>query len=251
MKKNIFLVLVGLCLVLLVNSLADSADPVIKPVDQPMLAAFQASQISFSEIKVQGWAEINHNFLSGEALNDLGNKVEAVLGKHSALTRKVISDEEFNSLEISGRTESGENVFVTFQSLTNGRNESGTYLVVNISDVQGPERILSGRQKVLDIFTEFNCTPEINELLVGYVEGQLTNSTCQEKIMNVFYAAGGKQHGGIEENGYISKTGFAPNLPAVLDVNGKQVNLQVAASYNEINNRTYFYIGSPLICSDY
>ncbi|MDD4752577.1 MAG: YwmB family TATA-box binding protein [Desulfitobacteriaceae bacterium] len=251
MKKNIAFLLIGLSFVILVNAWASSSDPVLKSVEHPMLAAFQASEAYFSDAKVQGWAEINHDFLSVAALNDLGNKVEEVLGKHSVLTRKEISDEGFNSLEISGRAESGGNVSVIFQSLTNEREENGTYLVVNISDTRGVGEILSIREKIMDIFTEFDRTPEINELLVGYVEGQLPAKDCRNKIKNIFQAAGGKLFGGIEESGYISKTGFVSNLPAVVEVNGKQVNMQVAASFNEIDCRTYIYIGSPLVCSDY
>lgn len=252
MKKNLIFLLVGFLSVMCINTWSNRAEQsAMKTGLQPMLAAFESAQVSFSEGDVQGWSEINKEFSSLEDLKNYGDQVEKLFVGKNYFERKEISDQKFNSLEIKGSPEPGVRVEIVFQSLLEESKENATYLVANIIDARGPEKISFGRQKMLDIFSVFNKTPDINQLLIGSINGRLTKNNRNNKLNDIFHGAGGKVHGGVEDAIYSSKTGFIPGLPGYVEANGKKINLQAAASYNEIDQRTYIYIGSPLVYSDY
>lgn len=251
MKKNILILLTGLLLIFGMNAWAKSAIRDPKPVEKPMQAAFQGAHLEYAEGKLQGWARVDRDFSSLNKLHGYGNQVETILSPVSVFERKEISDSGFHSLELTGEIKEGVRAEIVFQSLPEGAEGKETYLIVNIVDTCGPETIDWAEEKMAAVFDIFGQNPEMNRMFAGYIPGKLSNRECNSRIKKAFQAAGGKAGGGIENDQFVSKTGYVVNLPGTMEVSGRRINMQIAASYNEINNRTYFYIGSPMVLSDY
>lgn len=251
MKKNLLLVLIGFAVISLVGPLAKQVGTDAKIVDRPLENAFHASGCQFFQAKVQGWAQVAESNYSIEELQRFGDMVEGSLQLKEPLERKSISDEDFNSLEMTGVIAPGITGEFILQSLSDDGGKSETYLIVNITDSRGPEALVWGRKRLEDAFRVFEKQPVVNLLLAGFHEGLLDQKISSKRVNAIFQAAGGKMHDGIEEENYISMTGYVPNLPNEINVNGQKTNLQVAASYNDLEDRTYFYLGSPLVYTDY
>jgi len=248
---TLFLTVIILAGGYLILTLLKPSDPVMKPVNQPMMAAFQAAKAQFCELKIQGWAKLNNKFCTLTELNQYADEVEKFFAPDAPLKRETGSDAGFQSLTLSGPIKSGISAKVIFQSLSDGENENETYLILNFLDSRGAEMLALDRQKMTGVFRIFKSEPEINQLLVGHMEGKLVSSQQNGIIEDIFQAAGGKVYGGVVEEYYISKTGFVPNLIDQVQVGTDRINMQAAMSYNEIDNKTYLYIGSPLVFSDY
>lgn len=251
MKKNLFILCFCFLAVIIINPLLKGADPVTKPIEQPMLAAFQASQAVFTEVKLQGWAKINQKFCSIPTLEEYADQVERIMEPSSPLARYRTTDAGFSSLEMKGEITEGLSAEVIFQSLCDGDEENETYLIVNIVDSRGPGNMPTDREKLLNGFREFERVPDMNQLVVGYLKGKLPPKKGIKVIETVFESVGGKINAGVEEASYLSKTGFVPNLHESVLAGSDKTNLQVAMSYNEIEDKTYIYIGTPLVYGDY
>lgn len=246
MKKYFFLVIIA---ILGVSFYLNASQEVMQPLDQPLDVAFKASEATFFELKFQGWAEINNKYSTVEELNAYADMVEAALGVQSSGERAIISEESFKSLKMSCAIQEGVVSDITFQSLEGEQCE--TYLIINILSKNDPDNSLVWRQQILTAFQEFDKTPEINTLYVGFIAGEIKNSKCNKIIKDIFKAVGGKIVEGVDEPNYISKTGFVPNLLESVKVADKEVNMQVGASYNDLDERTYLFIGAPLIMENY
>ncbi|ATW25975.1 YwmB family TATA-box binding protein [Candidatus Formimonas warabiya] len=255
MKKYLlpFLLLLELLagILIVVNFYLRDINPVMKTVDQPMQAAFESSKSVFSEVKLQGWAKVDEKFCSAPELDHYGGLVENILGAPASLTRERIADEGFHSLQLKGKLSQGQSVEIIFQSLQDKKKDDKTYLIINMVDTRGPESLDWSKEKMVAAFREFQKEPELNQLMVGFKPGKLTKSAYRTLINEIFSSIGGKISGGVEEENYISKTGYVPNIHDKLKVGSNDVNMQVAMSYNELENKTYIYIGSPLVFYDY
>ena len=223
----------------------------VKAVSQPLQVAFQSSKAVFVENKLQGWAKINNNFSSRKELLAYGSKVEHSLGMNDAVVREEASDEGFNSLKIKGEISEKVTAEIIIQSLRDKKSQDETYLIVNMVDYRGPEFLDVSKEKMRAAFNLFEQEPEINQLVIGYQKGKLGKKSYRNTISSIFSAVGGKISGEVEEENYFSKTGYVPSIDEKLKVGRDDVNLQVAMAYDEIENRTYIYIGSPLVYSDY
>jgi hypothetical protein len=222
-----------------------------KTVSQPMQVAFQSSQAIFVENKLQGWAKINDCFSSREELLDYAAKVCEILGMENAVSREEASDEGFNSLKIKGGISEKVTAEIIFQSLMDKKTQDETYLIINMVDFRGPEFLDIAKEKMKSAFQVFEQDPEINQLMIGFRKGRLEKASYQSVINGIFSSVGGKINGEVEEENYFSTTGYISSIHEKLKVGRDDVNIQVAMSFDELENKTYIYIGSPLVYSDY
>jgi hypothetical protein len=252
MKKNIILV-TGCFLIAVIVPLLKQSDPVLKPFHQHMLTAYQGAEIQFCESRVQGWAHINTKFSSMKELNDYANQVERVLAPIKPLKREESRDSKFNSLTMNGSVTAGLSAQVIFQSLSVGEKdqERETYLIINVIDFRGPETLGLNREKVVSVFKEFGKQAEINQMIIGFKSGLLGKEEQNKIMKNIFQAVGADTNQGVNEDNYVSRTGYVPGLGNTVTVGRNKVNMQAALAGNEIENKTYVYIGSPLVFSDY
>lgn len=230
----------------------NNVKPTVKTVAKPMEVAFQNANAAFVETKLQGWAKINDLFLTKEELLNNSLKVEKILGLNDDVIREATSEQGFNSFKVIGHIyEKNIKVEVIFQSLMDTKNKNETYLIINMVDSKGPDFFDMTKEILGSAFQVFNQEPEINQLIIGFQDGKLTKKTYDDTINSIFSAVGGKISGEVEEENYFSMTGYVPNIKDKLKIGRDDVNIQVAMAYDELENKTYIYIGSPLVYSDY
>lgn len=253
-RKEIYILVFLGCLVAsgcFINYYYNNIKPAVKTVSQPMQVAFQSSKAIFVETKLQGWAKINDLFSTGEELLSYGSQIEHILGLEDAVIREEASDQGFNSLKITGQISEKLTVEIIFQSLTDTKSKDETYLIVNMVDFRGPGFLNLAKGKMRSAFQVFQQEPEINQLMIGFQEGKLSKKSYSNTINGIFSSVGGRISGEVEEENYFSITGYVPNIEEKLKVGQRDVNIQVAMAYDELENKTYIYIGSPLVYSDY
>ncbi|HHT63322.1 MAG: YwmB family TATA-box binding protein [Bacillota bacterium] len=253
-RKELFVTVLLATLIaigVLINYYNNSVDSAVKTVSQPMQVAFQSSKAIFVESKLQGWAKINDHFSSREELLGYGSQVEKAMGLQKNSIREEASDEGFNSLKIKGEITDKITVEIILQSLLDKKSQDETYLIINMVDYRGPEFLDLSKEQMRAAFEIFEQEPEINQLIIGYQKGKLEKKSYQNTISGIFASVGGRISGEIDEENYFSKTGYVPNIEEKLLVGRDEVNIQVAMAYDELENKTYIYIGSPLVYSDY
>jgi len=253
-RRNIYLLVFLGCLIstgCFIHYYFNNIKPAVKIVSQPMQVAFQSSNAIFVETKLQGWAKINDHFSTKEELLSFGSQIEHILGLEDAIIREEVSDQGFNSLKVAGEISDKVTAEIIFQSLTDTNSKDETYLIINMVDSRGPGFLNLSKEKMGSAFRLFQQEPEINQLMIGFQDGKLSKKSYSDTISGIFSSVGGRISGEVEEENYFSSTGYVPNIEEKLKVGQKDINIQVAMSYDELENKTYIYIGSPLVYSDY
>lgn len=87
--------------------------------------------------------------------------------------------------------------------------------------------------------------------IMGKVPGKLS-SEQKERIANTFF---GYEGGGClfdqETGGYYVAYGFTNGIPVVKKVNGKTINMNIAITYDEEEDKSLVYFGVPVINADF
>lgn len=95
---------------------------------------------------------------------------------------------------------------------------------------------------------------EGNQCQEGTIPGRLSVDNMQDLAQDMF-----RQMGGVEvmassesdDNGYFVAYGYTRGLDTKKKVNGRDINLNIAMSYDEEKNITRVVMGTPLINSDF
>ncbi|MCH5265741.1 MAG: YwmB family TATA-box binding protein [Lachnospiraceae bacterium] len=102
--------------------------------------------------------------------------------------------------------------------------------------------------------TDTRNVKEGNTCIEGQILGKMSRDEMVKLSEELFRTMGGGsvlESSAASDGNYYVAYGYTVGIPQVKQVNGKNINLNVAISYDEKNNRTNVIMGTPLINSDF
>ncbi|GAW93841.1 YwmB family TATA-box binding protein [Calderihabitans maritimus] len=217
--------------------------------------AFLTSGAETYELNVQGWAQINNKYLTSQELNDALRDICRVIGLDGAVPILTV-ERDFRGISAGGSPSQGISWQVSLQSLAgipgtaNPRDE--TYLIINGTQLHSVSRLLDMKEKIRKAFQLFGSSePNLSVIITGTFPGKLSTEEKQAIIRRIFRTAGAVWVEGVVDGDFISVTGYTPLIKDYLLSGDKKVNLNIAFRYHNIDQKTYIYIGSPLLGGEY
>ena len=104
---------------------------------------------------------------------------------------------------------------------------------------------------LVELLKGYGIRPAINICMIGSLDGKLKESELETVCANIFESAGANKVEGISDKGLVSVSAFSPSISDTVRVNGKRVNLNVAARYNSYEGKTYIWLATPIITTEY
>lgn len=98
---------------------------------------------------------------------------------------------------------------------------------------------------------EIGITPELRTSFHGYVEKIMTMEKQVDFIQNIFTELDGKILEGITTDDLVSLSGYSKRLQHSVVSPVREINLQIAARVNQLNQSTMITIGNPIIIMEY
>lgn len=97
----------------------------------------------------------------------------------------------------------------------------------------------------------YDINPSVNICITGSLDGNLKDSELEVICAEVFESTGANKVEGMKDKGLISISAFSPSINGAVRVNGKQVNLNMAMRYNSYEGKTYIWLATPVITTEY
>jgi hypothetical protein len=88
-------------------------------------------------------------------------------------------------------------------------------------------------------------------ILAGSLPGNSSPPVVNEVVQKLVSITGTQNVETLVNGQLVSITGYMPNVRTRLTLGEKLVNINIAFRYNSIENRTYLYVGSPIITTEY
>ena len=131
-------------------------------------------------------------------------------------------------------------------------NPAGNYTAsVSLTDTSGKPDLKAAAAGLLGIFEKYGIDPDINICITGSLEGKLKEEELESICAKVFEVTGAGGVEGIRDGGLISVSAFAPSIKDSVKVNGKDINLNIAIRYNSYEEKTYIWLATPIITTEY
>ncbi len=107
------------------------------------------------------------------------------------------------------------------------------------------------QEKINRIVKKFGDSPRISTCLIGWLDGKLMDGESESMLKSAFLAIDGVIVDQLQQEQYVSVTGFSSAMQDYLQVGGIKININIAIRYSQYDNRTYVIVGSPIITREY
>lgn len=266
MKKNakqLILLAIILSLLIPVFTIADkkhSESDVLSLMLKELNGKFLEGDLNMGAI-------ILDEFISKEAIESLGEEIKTKLslvgeeldpnrsdknleGKY--YSKESIYEESFNHLAIYGYDADGNPLTIMLSSYLESEYDYGeTTLFINL--IKGGKNFnISGIiERIESIFNKFSKSVEITTCIIGTIDGKLDEVDLKKNVTKTMKKVKGKVVEEYFDSSISSYTAFTPLIENFIFSGEKKINLNLAIRYSEYDNKTYIWIGTPIITTGY
>ena len=107
------------------------------------------------------------------------------------------------------------------------------------------------RQELSDFLKNYTNDLRLASLYRGRIGQKLDTRSMISKGEQIFKALGGRIIEGIEEGQLVSRTGYSSLIENSLFIGEEKININVGLRYNEYEDATYLWLGTPVIFTSY
>jgi len=124
-------------------------------------------------------------------------------------------------------------------------------VMISLTDTSQKPEIASYVSGLTEVMKKYGMSPDVNICITGSLEGKLEDSELEKVCEKIFESAGANKVEGMRDDELISISAFSPAISEAVRVSGKRVNLNVAVRYNSYEGKTYIWLATPVITTEY
>lgn len=208
--------------------------------------------LTLEQIHMSGWAKANDSFMSLPALERFA--VESIRVAGNDYEADILSEETEKIRQVKLQIgQDGVYCLILFRNEEyNGSDECETYVIAEavLQDVKNQdESKIYGEIK--DFLSRFAADPCIRTTYIATLPGQMDTDRMDGAGRQIFFGLQGKVTEKAQDGGWVSMTGYSSKIGCAMDSNGKWINLNVALRYNQYDDKTYVWLGTPIISIPY
>ncbi len=199
----------------------------------------EQSGCQWLQTDIYAWAEFDEDYAINE---DLAHRISEFFNLVNHVDLSTTKCGKNIQVKIRGNDQKGlmYDIIIT--------NKTGTHIIINVMDNHLFEDIPIITQKIKDFYRSINAIPSIYTTLTGAFPGQLSKVQRKSIIENLVNGLEARDIQTMEDLQLISIAGYSPLIDtAPMD----KINFQVASRYNEYRDKTYLWIGTPVITIEY
>ncbi len=207
--------------------------------------------------------KIIDNFLSVSELDKVGQDVldsMGMIGEESKLSSKemeegyylkdVIQDEEYHQVSYFGYDSNKNPVTIILTSYINLDENGETFLYINKLKREIFVEDSGIIDEVKSVFLKFNKEVNVTTCFIGEISGKFNEETINKARKSIL-DLNGTVVDEYKDGNLMSLTGFTDYIDYDILAGEDRINLNIALRYQEYDNKTIIWIGTPIITSGY
>ncbi len=218
-----------------------------------LLKSFNSTGARVVSSEVYFWGRFKSKDDSLKSMEQLAEGFSKELG---IMSGKSFSNSSFENdltkcVEIKGINASNDLLLLVVQMDKQQPGSNSRIISVSVTRDLSGEGLDTVRKNVLKVFEKYRIKPSVNSCIAGSYDGKLEYDRLNEVCIKVFKEAEARKVEGIRENNLISVSAYTPFISDSIRVSGKKVNLNLAVRYNSYENKTYIWLATPVITTEY
>lgn len=218
--------------------------------EEVLMESIENMGAEFIELDIHCSGKFSDEFMTKEEVVSLGKEFVEKLGVEGKLIEEIVEKKDFIQYKVKNRTKDSVNIIVS-SYLHKGSNKGETTIFVNPIKREKNSQINDIMKNTQDIFTQYGIKPEITTCIVGGFKGKLNRSDIDKLIAQSIKRVNGKIVDNYDEGDLISVTAYTPIFKKKIYSGNEKMNYNLAMRYNEYEEKTYVWIGTPIITISY
>ena len=224
-------------------------------VDDRLYRLVELAGAEPEQIIVQGWTKVNSEFMDVRSLEDIAVDAAARLGSEGPLDINKGDGNDFRQVRLQALLNNETVISIAAQSLVNYSQPDGgaeTYMTVSIAKRINSANHDHWTHKVRAVLENTGGeVPQVLTNFIGTIPGKLSTGERDKILTTLFNAADAHAVETVNTGELCSATGFTQEIHSSLEIGRREVNLNIALRYHNLDGQTYIYIGSPLLIGEY
>lgn len=219
-----------------------------KKGEQLMVEAF--NQSSFKEEQ----SDINTYSILDRPLNDLDEmeiyfqNVEKQIG---AFTDNNFIKEESNQMRLLKKIYKSSDAELIIELKTFKSISNNSYLTINSILYNSFENLIKVKEQMNTVFENLNLTPKISINITGLYDGDMNYEQKKQITSSIMKQMNANFEEDYNTNKVYSVVGYTKLIDEYIYSEKQKININLALRYNEYENKTYLYLSSPIITTEY
>lgn len=249
MKKRIVFLALSTIFIIFLFSLEMQFDT---PPEKMLKEAFldSGARIVSSEVYFDGKLE-DGRLVTTDELESMARDIAVTLGAAvDSSSLRIVDNENMAGIEMNCALSLTRNLDVNAAREKNSRETAG-YITASITDTSPNPDLAETRQSVGVLFEKYGIKAGANTCITGSFQGRLSEEEMDRICARVLEKADAKKVEGIKENTLTSISAYSPYMEDSVRVKGGRVNMNLAVRYNSYEDKTYIWLATPVITTEY
>lgn len=154
-------------------------------------------------------------------------------------------------IELDCSLDGGRKIHASIVKSKDAGDTAGSYVSISLVDTSRAPDLVRARAAFEKALNSRGIRPKFNSCITGCFDGKMDNSTLNTACARIFAKAEARKVEGIREGSLISVSAFSSAIRETVNDNGSKVNLNLAIRYNSYENKTYIWLATPVITTEY
>lgn len=213
---------------------------------------FHSSGAEIARLQVNGWVTVKASDIDQDSAEAyLNHRIHGL--SEFGFTGIVENghDGQSSVLVTEGTIDPGIYIRVVLKNAVDFDESGGglIYLTASVAAQNRSLNLVELNKYLLLIMPEQNIHRSV--VLTGSLPGKTSPSEVNDIVREMVYITDAQNVQILETGGLVSISAYSPSVRQRLTFGESSVNINIALRYNSIENRTYLYVGSPIISNEY
>ena len=248
-RRN-FLSLIGLVVLLFISFFIyrERARGIEGP--EILLDCFKSSRANIEESTLSGWTPLDTVFTE----EDLNQKIEMVLAGlqiDKSNVKKALETGGGHNKAMFSANKNNFNYTMTLETMKNDDGATESYCIFRASSADSFEDIIEAKYFIEEILSNADLSMKLDVMITGSYKGKMSQKHINATITKLLNNLNASKVESIERDELVSVSAYCPEIDEYIISNSKKINVQLALRYSSYNDRTYIWLGSPIIPFEY
>ncbi|WP_213818637.1 YwmB family TATA-box binding protein [Garciella nitratireducens] len=222
---------------------------------ETLMKSFHASEANLESIKLNFGSEIENKKYTQKQMEKIILDCIQELGLEKQSKIEIKKDQ--NHQKVTATSQKGEEIYVNIlmENLDVEEQSKNTYFLIDLClNEHNSFQLSEIERKIINYFTELGLDYQYSMTVIGTFDKKINTDEMRGIIKNTFEVVDAKILEGMQQEQYsemVSMSGYSPQIYNNIQLSGKKMNINAAMRYNEYNEKTYLWIGVPLIATEY
>ncbi|QUH29530.1 YwmB family TATA-box binding protein [Vallitalea guaymasensis] len=244
------------CIILVFAALivANDVEKMLVNGEEKLLTTFNEVNFTLCETDLNMWGEYSKSYMTEPEMEKLALEVVNKLGLEPEYNVDYNSEEFKKVYSINKKTEEADTtikVVELIEEVANNGLKVENYIVINIVLNDKCGSILYFRDKITEIFQEMNMDARDNLTITSKHKGKLDESKAKEIVKQIANKMSCQVKDSFKTENIYSIYGYSRYIDEHIITEGEKINVDLALTYNELEDMTYLYAAIPVITIDY